>query len=67
MKQEIEVDRNLYHLQDVLFDLDNYSFDSDIIKLLNELKFVLDKKMFSNIAIDGGYWDKKIKVVLNLH
>ena len=66
MKQEIEVDRNLYHLQEVLFDLDNYSFDSDIIRILNELKFILDKKMFSNISIDGGYWDKKIKVVLIL-
>ena len=47
--QTLKVDRNLLHLENVIFDLDNYKFDSDIIKLLNELKTLVDKKLFSNL------------------
>lgn len=47
--QTLKVDRNLLHLENVIFDLDNYEFDSDIIKLLNELKTLVDKKLFSNL------------------
>lgn len=46
--KDIEVDRNLYHLMNLLFDLDRYNFDSDIIRLLNELKTLVDKKLFAN-------------------
>lgn len=46
---EVFIDKNLYHLQNVLFDLDNYSFDSDIIALLNDLKYLVDNKLLSNI------------------
>lgn len=46
---EVFIDKNLYHLQNVLFDLDNYSFDSDIIALLNDLKSLVDNKLLSNI------------------
>lgn len=46
---EVLIDKNLYHLQNVLFDLDNYSFDSDIIALLNDLKSLVDNKLLSNI------------------
>lgn len=46
--KDIEVDRNLYHLMNLLFDLDCYNFDSDIIRLLNELKTLVDKKLFAN-------------------
>lgn len=46
---EVFIDKNLYHLQNVLFDLDNYSFDSDIIALLNDLKTLVDNKLLSNI------------------
>ena len=53
MYKEIPVDRNLLHLQNVIFDLDNYEFDSDIIKLLNELKTLVDKKMFSNYDFEN--------------
>ena len=48
MYKDIVVDRNLYHLMNVLFDLDSYKFDKDIIKILNDLKNLVDKKMFSN-------------------
>lgn len=46
MYKDIVVDRNLYHLMNVLFDLDYYNFDKEIVKLLNELKTLVDKKMF---------------------
>lgn len=46
---EVFIDKNLYHLQNVLFDLDNYSFDSDIIALLNDLKSLVDNKLLFNI------------------
>ena len=53
MFQEIEVDSNLYHLENVLFDLDHYKFDSDIIKLLNDLKILVDKKLYSTLNPNG--------------
>ena len=46
--ETLKVDRNLLHLEDVLFDLDYYEFDNDIIKLLNDLKNLVDKKLYSN-------------------
>ena len=63
MYKEIEVDRNLYHLLDVLFDLDHYRFDSDVIKLLNELKLLVDKKLWANSNLTGfDIMDEKIIV-----
>lgn len=53
MYQEIEVDSNLYHLENVLFDLDSYKFDKDIIKLLNDLKLLVDKKLYSTFNPNG--------------
>lgn len=53
MYKEVEVDRNLYHLLDVLFDLDHYKFDSDVIKLLNDLKELVDKKLWTNSNLKG--------------
>ena len=53
MYKEIEVDRNLYHLLDVLFDLDHYKFDSDVIRLLNELKVLVDEKLWANSNLNG--------------
>lgn len=45
---ELMVDRDLYHLSNVLFDLDNYHFDSDVQKLLNELMDLVQHKLLSN-------------------
>lgn len=53
MYKEIKVDRNLFHLSNILFDLDNYNFDSDIIKALNDLKTLVDKKLWSNFDFDN--------------
>lgn len=49
--EEIVVDYNLIHLQNILFDLDNYSFDREIIHQLNELKCLVDKKLYSNFNL----------------
>lgn len=48
---EFFIDKNLYHLQNVLFDLDNYSFDSDIIALLNELMELVQRKLLSDVDL----------------
>ena len=53
MYKEIPVDRNLLFLSEVLFALDSYTFDSDIIKLLNDLSFLVNKKMFSNYDFEN--------------
>lgn len=63
MYKEIEVDRNLYHLLNVLFDLDSYKFDREVIALLNQLKSLVDKKLWS--GLDFEYYnimDEKIIV-----
>ena len=45
MIEELQVEENLIHLEKVLFDLDNYRFDKDVITLLNQLKSLVDKKL----------------------
>lgn len=52
MQEEVKLDENLLYLSNILFTLDNYKFDSDIIKLLNELKILVDKKMYSNFNLE---------------
>lgn len=59
MIEEIEFDENLFFLQHVLFALDTYNFDKDILKLLNELKSLVDKKMFYS----SKYHNKDLKDV----
>lgn len=67
MYKEIVVDRNLYHLLDVLFDLDSYKFDSDILKLLNDLKVLVDKKLWANTNLSGyDIMDEKIIIRFSL-
>lgn len=71
MYKTLKVDSNLLHLQNVLFDLDNYSFDRDVLKLLNDLKSLVDRKMYLNSGVYGArnkhiillydYDNKKIK------
>lgn len=51
--ETLKVDRDLLHLEDVLLYLDNYRFDSDIIKLLNELKTLVDNKLYSKLNYTG--------------
>lgn len=51
--EELKVDANLLHLENVLFDLDSYSFDKDILKKLSELKELVDKKLYSDFNKDN--------------
>ena len=53
MYKDILVDANLLHLQNILFDLENYSFDTDIIRLLNDLKSLVDNKMYHNYTFSN--------------
>lgn len=49
--EELQVDENLIHLENVIFDLDSYKFDRDVIALLNQLKSLVDKKLYSNFNL----------------
>ena len=51
--ENLKVDESLLHLQNVLFDLDNYSFDRDILELLNTLKSLVDNKLYSNFNLNN--------------
>lgn len=50
---ELMVDRDLYHLSNVLFDLDNYQFDEDVQRLLSELMDLVQHKLLSNFDFDN--------------
>ncbi len=45
---EIFIDKNLLHLQNILFDLDNYKFDNDIVRLLDKLMLLVNDKIYKN-------------------
>ena len=51
MKTTLEINKNLFILLNVLFDLDNYTFDSDILELLNKLKDLVDMKIFKDFYL----------------
>lgn len=65
MFQDVIADRSLLHLEDMLFDLDYYSFDRDIIKLLNELKILVDKKIYKDNFNPGGYDIKDTQYIIH--
>lgn len=49
LTENLVIDFNLLYLNNLLLDLDNYSFDNDVLKLLNRLKCVVEKKLYSNL------------------
>ena len=51
--EELPVDESLIHLEHVIFDLDSYKFDRDILSKINELKTLVDKKLYSNFNLKG--------------
>lgn len=51
--EELQVDEDLIHLEHVIFDLDSYKFDRDVIALLNQLKSLVDKNLYSNFNLKG--------------
>lgn len=67
MRKSLLVDRDLLHLENVLFDLDNYHFDSDIIKCLNDLKLLVDSKLYNDkVMKNGGTLSNKILLQFNV-
>jgi len=63
MYKEIEVDGNLFYLERLLFSLDYFRFDDEIIELLNNLKSLIDKKLYSNLSLDNfDILEEKVKV-----
>lgn len=68
MTEEKVIDENLLHLENVLLDLDNYKFDQEIISLLNDLKSLCDKKLYSVFSFHNT--DKEIEkseVIIKLY
>ena len=63
MSEEIEFDVNLLYLQNLLFSLDNFHFDKDVIVLLNELSSLVNKKIFldKQLTILGIYFMIKMR------
>lgn len=53
MVKDLKVDDNYYFLLNWLFVLDNYKFDSDIIKLINELFTLVNKKIFNGMDFEN--------------
>ena len=51
--EELQVDENLIYLENFIFDLERYKFDKDVIVLLNQLKSLIDKKLYSNLNLKG--------------
>lgn len=51
--EELKVDEALIYLENLLFSLDAYKFDRDVISLLNDLKTLVDKKLYSNFNLKG--------------
>lgn len=48
MTKNIVINEDLWFLEHILFLLDNYKFDEDIIKILIQLKNLVDKKIYQN-------------------
>lgn len=64
--EDVFVDYNLLYLNNVLFSLDSWQFDCDILKLLNELKTLVDKKMFFNFNLNNFDVEEQ-KVILRYY
>ena len=52
IKKKLIVDDNLLYLQKILLDLKAYRFDKDISKLLNDLRNLVDSKLYSNLDLE---------------
>ena len=50
--EDIFVDENLLHLENVIYDLDRYTFPEDIEIILKNLQELVLEKMFSDLKFD---------------
>ncbi len=64
MNKELVVNRSLYHLLEVLLDLDNYQFDNDVVKILNDLKTLVDSKIYSSFNFEDSIYQLQPDLVL---
>ena len=53
MKEELKIDANLLYLENLLFSLESYTFDTDVEKKLDNLRKFVYKKMYSKFNEDG--------------
>lgn len=61
MYKNIKVDKDLFYLECILFDLENYRFDEDIASLILKLKSLVETKIFNNLDFEEyGNMDKNI-------
>lgn len=64
---ELEIDENLLRLEHFLLYLDNYSFDDDILEILEKLRRMVDKKLYGPInKKDEDIVFQKLKIVVKL-
>ena len=47
------INEDLFYLEKILYELDNYAFDSDISSLIKQLKQIVIKKLYSNFNKNG--------------
>ena len=45
---EVLIDKDMYFLLNVLLDLDNYQFDSDITALIDSLQILVSTRLLQN-------------------
>lgn len=63
MRREFIIERDLLHLQDVLFDLHNYKFDLEISQKISELNKLVDDKIYNAFNLEDSYiLDNYIKI-----
>lgn len=57
--EDIFVDENLLHLENVIYDLDRYTFPEDIEIILKNLQELVLEKMFSDLKFDDYEIERK--------
>lgn len=50
MYKEFEVNEHLIYLENLLLGLQHCIFDKDVLKILEELQRVIDKKLYSKLT-----------------
>lgn len=67
MVLENELDLNLFYLEQLLFSLDSYKFDRDILSKIMELQDLVCKKINSSLPTgDYDILDIKVKQIFYL-
>lgn len=59
---EFNVDQNLYLLENYLYMLDSLEFDSEIKCILEQLKSIVNEKLYKDFSEEYDILDSKLKV-----